>query len=384
MPVLSRPPVPLATFHAACWVLGLVAFVELVALGAALALREERTTAPEVMERVVTEYVFEADAPAGAGGWSASSTAPGGLERATPTVENGPPPERPVQVAPSPRIQVSPPVAIPTMAPQPLSAPVIADPVVERLVGEAREARVAGDTRLAIVKLEEAAERAPRDPHVLYLFGEVFEAIGHYDRAADSYQAVFELGTTGAGGLYAMAGRKLSTGFTQSSGMEGKVAIGRIRQFNDTRVTDGEKVIIEIPIMAAPGQELIPENVEVVVRFFDKLDGEIVPAAPENVPETEWVTSPVDWSGNAEETLRAAYFISHSATPDAHLFGQRSYFGHVVELNYEGELLDHQAWPRLLATQVDAPGVDPLILPREYLPPNTNPDNPLLPPLPQR
>jgi hypothetical protein len=55
-----------------------------------------------------------------------------------------------------------------------------------------------------------------------------------------------------------------------------------------------------------------------------------------------------------------------------------------VELNYEGELLDHQAWPRLLATQVDAPGVDPLILPREYLPPNTNPDNPLLPPLPQR
>ncbi|NNC87885.1 MAG: hypothetical protein HKN82_05425, partial [Akkermansiaceae bacterium] len=268
-------------------------------------------------------------------------------------------------------------------APAALATPPIADPIVERLVAEARQARVADDMRLAIVKLEEAAQRAPGEPNVLYQFGTVFEAMGIYDRASDYYQKVFELGTTGAGSLYQLAARKISTGFAAPRAMQGKLAIGRVRQFNDTRVKDGEMVIIEIPIMAAPGQELRPDDVEVVVRFFDKLDGEIVPAAPENTPVTNWPSKPVDWAGAHEEILRASYFIPAASAQDRQLFGQREFFGHIVELSYRGELLDHQAWPRVLARQLDAPEKDPLFLPKEFIPPGLNDENPLLPPLPR-
>ena len=79
----SRSPVQLGTFHATCWVLGLVAFVELVALGAALALRDQ---APEVVERVVTEYVID---PSLAGREAAPAVASGAASPG-PAVTPGP------------------------------------------------------------------------------------------------------------------------------------------------------------------------------------------------------------------------------------------------------------------------------------------------------
>ena len=49
----------LRTFHAACWVMGLVAFVELVAVGVALALQKQRPPETRIVERV--KYVPLAD-----------------------------------------------------------------------------------------------------------------------------------------------------------------------------------------------------------------------------------------------------------------------------------------------------------------------------------
>lgn len=73
----------------------------------------------------------------------------------------------------------------------------------------------------------------------------------------------------------------------------------------------------------------------------------------------------------------------------AHLFGQPEYYGQVVTLTYEGEVLDVQAWPRDLAArigQVDGGGVEdfPEFLQGDMLPPDFDPENPLLMPLPGR
>ncbi|NIP94087.1 MAG: hypothetical protein GWO24_11800, partial [Akkermansiaceae bacterium] len=264
-----------------------------------------------------------------------------------------------------------------------LQAPFIADPLVERLVQEAREARVRDDMRGAIVKLEEARQKAPEDPTVLYQFAEVFEAMGVYDKAADYYEKVFALGPREAGSLLELASHKLSHGFEQADRMEGKLTLGRIRQFNDKRVREGEKIILTVPIMAAPDRVIEDTLVKVDVFFFDKLDSRIREASPVSQREYKWLTEPVDWKDTGEELLQVTYFIPPGDGRDQHLLGERRYFGHVVELHYDGELLDHQAWPRTLARQRNVPEANPLFLPEELLLEDLNEANPLLPPLPR-
>ena len=100
---------------------------------------------------------------------------------------------------------------------------------------------------------------------------------------------------------------------------------------------------------------------------------------PGNEPSYRWVSEPVDWKGMQEELLQVEYVIRSSAANDAHLFGEREYYGHVVELSYKGEIIDQQAWPRLLARERNVPERDPLYLPDGYLPEDFNPANPLLP-----
>jgi hypothetical protein len=343
--------------------MGLIAFAELGAIGVALALQKQRPPETRVVEKV--RYL-----PMPAVGGAAPVAG-------TPVPVPAIPTPAPLETALPPA-----PVPAPVMS---LTTPPIADPIVERLVAEAQAARVAEDMGRAIVKLEEAESRAPDEPNMLFQFGEVFEAMGVYDKATDYYQKVFELGVSGGGSLYQLASRKLSQGFVGAEEMQGKMALGRIRQFSDPRVPDGQKVVITVPILAAKGQALVPEDVEVVVSFFDKLDGEVVPAAPRNEPKYKWVTEPVDWKdATGQELLQVTYFIPRGDLQERHLFGQREHFGQLVELSYKSELIDRQAWPRTLAREQNAPERDPLFLPEEFLPDDINMDNPLLPPLPQR
>ena len=365
----TAPSVPLRlhTFHVACWALGLLAFIELGAVGMAMVLQDRQAGTPQVVERV--EYVALDPRPA-------------------PETPFRPPLE-PVAPSPAPAAMAAasfpvPPAAEIPMATRPLKTPRIADPVVERLVAEAREARVAGDMRRAIVKLQEAETRTPDEPNMLYQYGQVLEAMGVYHKATDYYQKVFELGAVGAGSLYELAAHKIAHGFVGVDEMRGKLALGRVRQFEDPRVPDGEKVIITVPVLAAPNHDMEPSQVEVVVSFFDMLDGEVVPAATRNKPSTKWVTEPVDWKdASGEELLQVTYFIPKGNLQELHLFGQRKHFGQLVKLNYQAELVDNQAWPHTLARQVNVPERDPLFLPEEFLPADMNPDNPLLPTLPQ-
>lgn len=366
--VSSPAPSRLQVSQIGYWVLGLIAFTELLAVGVALGVGQQQTGAPSIVERVEYITLPVGTAPRGSAPQMLSPTP----EELTGVVAAElAPPRYPSLSAPVPRTV-------------PLQTPPIADPIVERLVLEAQEARVADDMRSAIVKLEDAAQIAPEEPNVLYQFAQVFEAMGVYDKAEDYYQKVFELGALGAGNLYELAAYKMSHGFLLAEQMQGKLALGRVRQFFDKRVQVGERVILTVPVLAAPNQQINPDLIEVSVSFYDKLQNEVVPASKRNMPETKWVTGSIDWlDGAGEELLQVTYYIPEGTRQELHLFGQRTYFGHLVELSYQGELVDSQAWPRTLARKVNARDQDPLFLPEEFLPPDMNRDYPLLPPLPR-
>jgi tetratricopeptide (TPR) repeat protein len=273
--------------------------------------------------------------------------------------------------------------------PKDLTMPAIADPRAELLVQEGRRARIAGDMGMAIVKLEEALKQSPEDPTVLFEMGMVHEAMGVYGAAADYYERVFKQGVTGAGELYEAAAVKLRDGFEQPADMLGKIALGRVRIFNDAKAKGGQRVVLTVPVQKAPGEDVDAQEIEVAVTFFNKTDkGKIVQLEDETWAEPTWVSLPFDWAGG-EETLRMNYLIPERDEQTEHLFGELAYYGQVVTLTYKGEVLDVQAWPRDLAARIGqaapagAANDFPEFLSEDMLPPNFDPDIPLLNPLPK-
>jgi tetratricopeptide (TPR) repeat protein len=267
--------------------------------------------------------------------------------------------------------------------------PAIADPRAERLVNEGRTARVAGDMGMAIVKLEEALLQSPKEPNALYELGLVHEIMGVYNQASMYYEQVFQLGITSAGELYKAAAVKLRDGFEQPDDMRGKIALGRVRIFNDPNAAEGKRIVLSVPVSKAPGEEVQSSDIEVAVTFFNKSsNGKILQLEDESWAKVSWVTLPFDWAAG-EETLRVNYQIPKRDNQTNHLFGQLDYYGQVVTLSYKGEILDVQAWPRDLAAKIGQSPTNtnpsnsfPEFLDRDSLPPNFDPDIPLLNPLP--
>ena len=359
-PLAGRPPV----FAISCWVLALMAFSQLLVSGLALATRfdesrEVRTVIKEVPKLIAVRI------PAAVTEQHRSSS-----------VVSHPP--------------VVPPVAAPVAAlppPTPVTVPQVGDPRSERMVHEARQARVAGDMGLAIVKLEEALSQSPGDPSVHYELGLVHEQMGVFDTAAAHFEKVFQMGVSGAGSLYALAAGKLRDGFEQPDAMLGKLSLSRVRIFKDPDNEAGQRVILTIPVQKAPGEEIDVAEIAVSVTFFNRTSkGEVVQLEDKSWVTEQWLTMPFDWAGD-EESLRMTYVIPPQDGQTEHLFGGRTYYGQVVSLLYKGEVLDVQAWPRDLAAKIPrspaANSGDPLLPDfQDSLPPGFDPNLPLLPPLP--
>lgn len=354
-------------FAISCWCLALIAFVQVMIAALALAAKLEGSRQVQYIEKEVPKTVI-IRVPA-----EPTKPAP------EPEIARNPVISRP----PVPVI----PESVPAVVPTPVTYPPIADPRSERLVKEARKARVAGDMGLAVVKLEEALTQSPDDAAVHYELGLVHEAMQVYDVAAAHYEKVFQMGVSGAGAFYELAAGKLRDGFEQPEAMLGKLALGRVRVFNDANAAGGQRVILTIPVQKAPSEETEDGEIEVRVNFFNRTSkGEIIQLEDKSWVKEQWVSLPFDWAGD-DETLRMTYTIPTQDNQTEHLFGSRTYYGQVVSLLYKGEVLDVQAWPRDLAARIQTqPSGNPggALQPefQETLPADFDPNLPLLPPLP--
>lgn len=343
-------------FAISCAGLGLMALSQLLVAGMALAVRFEQGREVRIVEKEVEKIVP--------------------IRITVPVAE--PRPEQPIEKNIT---------EIPAKEPEPLGIPNIADPRSERLVIEARKARIAGDMGMAIVKLEEAMKDSPNDATVLFEMGLVHEMMGVNGEASRYYEMVFQLGVSGAGELYQAAAAKLRDGFEQPGDMLGKIALGRVRIFNDAKAEGGQRVILTVPVQKAPGEDVDSAEIEVAVTLFNKTSkGEIVQLEDDSWATPTWISLPFDWSGD-EETLRMNYHIPKLDVQNSHLFGDLTYYGQVVTLTYKGEVLDLQAWPRDLAARMGRPAPEgnpygdfPEFLDQDILPPNFDPDIPLLNP----
>jgi len=357
-PTATRPPV----FAISCWALALIAFSQLLVSGLALARRYEESKATRVVVKEVPKYI-------------------------TVRVPVAAAPEKPVAAVVSRPPLPQPVIPVPLPAPTPVTAPSVGDPRSEKMVREARQARVAGDMVQAITKLENALTQSPDDPSVHFELGLVHEQMGVFDTAAAHYEKVFQMGVSKAGALYEQAAAKLRDGFQPPSAI-GKLSLGQVVPFKDPNDEAGEKVTLTIPSQKAPGEDLDLDQVSVEVRFFLKNGkGEIFEEGngKEWVTEEKWLTLPFDYI-EGEEKLRMVYTIPRQNAQNEHLYGERTYYGQIVSLLYKGEVVDVRAWPPHLASKVGPePAANPGGMPSpDALPPDFDPNLPLLPPLPSQ
>ena len=85
--------------------------------------------------------------------------------------------------------------------------------VAEKLLKEATELRDKGDTTNALARLQDAAQRDPKNANVLAEMAMIYESIQLFDRSNETWKKIVEIGPS-AGPLYELADMKLKTGVT--------------------------------------------------------------------------------------------------------------------------------------------------------------------------
>ena len=357
-PASSTVPKPSSrpTFLIACWLLALLAFAQLITIAAALTMDKKVVAAPPaaIAPMRASHYmqhrlsnVDTTSAKLGRGPLPPST-------RAIPSPDTQSDTQGDTQAdVETDIISNTSPVtvigsSITNLSPNDHSV-LIADPMVEKLIGESRALQLDGDMMRAMLKLDEAARRDPSEAAVIYNKGLLYEEMSLYTQAADQYQQVQQMGIA-AGTFFKLAAKKLTKGMDVAHAHRPVISIGPMTVRRKSDALANEQANVAITILARPDKNINPSDVSVQVHFYDKLEGGEIKKANANakISDGEW-DEKVDWKGAShEETVSISYTIPKEDPTQAHLFGQREFFGYVVELYYQNEVIDQQASPRRL------------------------------------
>jgi hypothetical protein len=329
---------------------------------------------------------------------------------------------RPAQIAVAPPRTV--PAPLPSVAPSaPPVALAVASPnaaltpatstisVADRLLKEANAARESGDTVNALARLNDAAQRDPKNAEVLAEMAMIYESIQNFDRSADTWRRVQQIGPS-AGPLYELADMKLKTGVPAAPGsatgsaldagkpssaldatsvrstVEGipagsTLGISEITA-SETPDPDSEtNLMLRIAVKKRPSAVIDHTKVKIQVFFYDTVGDNDIKLTDADV-SYEWLTPNHDWADSNSETLAVTYIRPKTkaksaesdlaaaaaavnpakkgkpvkANPPAEA-GGRKYLGYIVRVYYNDQLQDKRAEPSKLLTLFPAPFTAP-------------------------
>jgi tetratricopeptide (TPR) repeat protein len=280
--------------------------------------------------------------------------------------------------------------------------------VAEKLLKEATELRDKGDTTNALARLQDAAQRDPKNANVLAEMAMIYESIQLYDRSNETWKKIMAIGPS-AGPLYELADMKLKTGAnppaptaptapatsTTGPGLAGTSPLDAGRTRNDADgIPDGSSfgitevtatdtpdpdadtnMKLKISVKARPNTPIDHTKVKIQVFFYDTVDNKEVVLTDADV-SYEWVTPNHDWKAINPEVLAVTYLRGKNktsseadlaaaaasvtppgankkkattkapaATPDA---GHRKYLGYIVRIYYNEQLQAVRADPSKL------------------------------------
>jgi tetratricopeptide (TPR) repeat protein len=301
--------------------------------------------------------------------------------------------------APTPAASAAPtastaPTALPAVVASPSSS---ALSVADRLLKEATALRERGDTTNALARLQEAAQKDPKNAQVLAEMATIYESIQLFDRSNETWHKIQDVGPS-AGALYELAEAKLKKGVTATPAVveatPGEAAIARtgaegipegstfgITEASATETPDPDaetNLVLRIGIKARPNTVIDHTKVKIQVYFFDTLDDKDIKLTDAEV-NYEWLTPNHDWAQSNPEVLAVTYVrpknkaLSQEAALSAAAAavnpgkkgrpskppelasarsaseaGRRRYLGYIVRVYYNDKLQAVRAYPTKL------------------------------------
>ena len=315
------------------------------------------------------------------------------------------------ETAPATTTTTAPPAAAQTSP----SAAVLS--VAEKLLKEATLLRDQGDTTNALARLQDAAQRDPKNANVLAEMAMIYESIQLFERSNETWRKVQEIGPS-AGPLYELAEMKLKSGAvapapattTTGPGLAGSSPLDAGTTRNDaegipdgstfgiTEVTatdspdaDAEtNMKLKIAVKVRPGVPVDHTKVKIQVFFYDTVDNKEVVLTDADV-SYEWLTPHHDWKETNPEILAVTYLraknkplssdaaLSAAAAnvtppgskkkappkkePSTELPGEgghRKYLGYIVRIYYNDQLQAVRADPTKLLNLFPPPFTAPV------------------------
>ena len=304
----------------------------------------------------------------------------------------------------------APPVALPVTSPAAqLTPPTTVSSEIDRLTKQAQAARESGDTVNAVARLQDAAQRDPKNAEVLAEMAMIYESTQNFDKSAETWRRVQDIGPS-AGPLYDVADMKLRTGVpTSTSSVAAAPAPTAIAKLDvtaprgtvegipasstlgisdisasETPDPDSEtNLMLRITVKKRPNAVIDHTKVKIQVFFYDTVGDNEIKLTDADV-SYEWLTPNHDWADNNNETLAVTYIRpkSKAKTADADLAaaaaainpakkgkpmkaaaptesGARKYLGYIVRVYYNDQLQDKRAEPNRLLTLFPAPNTAP-------------------------
>ena len=274
--------------------------------------------------------------------------------------------------------------------------------VAEKLLKEATELRDKGDTTNALARLQDAAQRDPKNANVLAEMAMIYESIQLYERSNETWKKIMEIGPS-AGPLYELADMKLKTGVTPPAattttgpGLAGTSPLDAGTTRNDADgIPDGSSfgisdvaatdtpdpdadtnMKLKISVKARPNTPIDHTKVKIQVFFYDTVDNKEVVLTDADV-SYEWLTPHHDWKDTNPEILAVTYVrAKNKSSSDADLAvaaasvtppgtskkkpaltkspattadaGHRKYLGYIVRIYYNEQLQSVRADPTKL------------------------------------
>lgn len=304
----------------------------------------------------------------------------------------------------------APPVALSVSSPvAALTPPTNVSSEIDRLTKQAQAARETGDTVNALARLQDAAQRDPKNAEVLAEMAMIYESTQNFDKSAETWRRVQDIGPS-AGPLYDVADTKLKTGVpTSTSNAAAAPAPTAIAKLDvtaprgtvegiptgstlgisevaasETPDPDSEtNLMLRISVKKRPNAVIDHTKVKIQVFFYDTVGDNDIKLTDADV-SYEWLTPNHDWAGSNSETLAVTYIRPKSksnkaesdlaaaaaainpakkgkpmkATPPAES-GVRKYLGYIVRVYYNDQLQDKRADPTKLLTLFPAPFTAP-------------------------
>ncbi|MGZ5002148.1 MAG: tetratricopeptide repeat protein [Chthoniobacterales bacterium] len=202
----------------------------------------------------------------------------------------------------------------------------------EHLLQEATQLREQGDTNNALARLQDAAQRDPKNANVLSEMAMIYESMGALDRSNETWRKIIEIGPS-AGALYELADMKLKVGVapspattTTGPGFAGVSPLDAGTTRSDPEgIPDGSTFgIAEASVAENPDPDADTNltlrvgvkkrantiadhtKVKIQVYFYDTLDNNKVALTDADV-NYEWLTPNHDWKATNPEVLSVSY-----------------------------------------------------------------------------